>query len=119
MGGVGKADSECASGLNVSGGLVAGAQAKHHFVGIVQAAPGSVHGVGSAVFIIGANNQHRQGIKPGLGSEIFTHSKHSLQDYDFRMESREPAPLHLLDYFCWSTGGTISAYRLSISGVLV
>ena len=94
MGGIRKTDGKSASCLDILSGPVAGAQAEDHLIGIVQSAPGSVHGIGSAVFIVGADDQHRQWIKPGFCPKILTHNTTSS-----------------LLYFCPSTSGTISTYR--------
>ena len=53
-------------------------KAEHDLIGVVYAAPRRVHGVGIAVFVIGADNQHRHGIQPGFGSEILTHNQNLL-----------------------------------------
>ena len=76
--GGGKADGEGFPFLNVVGGLVPGAQAEHHLVAVVQPAPGRVHCVGGAVGVIGAYNQHRQRIQPGLFAKIFAHNRQLL-----------------------------------------
>ena len=56
--------------------------------------------LGGAVLVVGADDEHRQGIKPRLYAEIFTHA----------------APPC---YFWLSTGGTMATYCRSSSGVLV
>ena len=52
---------------------MARAQAEDHLVPVVQAALGGVHGVRVSVFVIRADDEYRQGMKPGVVSEIFSH----------------------------------------------
>ena len=75
MGSISKADGKSTFRLNICGGLVSLAQAENNFVSIVQTAPCSIHGIRGTVLIIAADNQHRQGIKPGFCSKIFTHNE--------------------------------------------
>ena len=64
MRGIRKADGKCPSLLNIFGCLMSCTEAEHHLVGVVQAAPGSVHGISRSVFVEGCDNQNRQRVKP-------------------------------------------------------
>ena len=67
----GHADGEGLPGQDIGGGLVPLADAHGDLAGLADAAPGGVHGVGSAVLPVGGQDQHRLGIGPGLGAEAF------------------------------------------------
>ena len=71
--GGGEADREGLCLLDVLGGLVVVGQADHNQVGVVDAAPGRVHGVGGAVLGIGADDEDGHGVEPGFLAEVFTH----------------------------------------------
>ena len=89
VGRVGKADGEILPGQDVGRSVVVFAEAEHHLAGVVQAAPGRVHGVGGAVGVIGAHDQHRQRVEPGLCAKICPHRK-SLLCLSKRLTSARP-----------------------------
>ena len=74
----GHADGEGFAGQNVGGGFMAFADAHTQLLVLADAAPGRVHGVGGAVFIVSRQDKDRLGISPGLGSKILAHSNASL-----------------------------------------
>ena len=61
-----KADGEGTLLPQVGGGLVALGDVQLHVDAADQTAPTDVHGVGGPVFVIGADHQHRLGIKPDV-----------------------------------------------------
>ena len=71
------ADGKGFAGLNVFHCFMTGAQTHGDLRVVADAAPGSVHGVRRAVFIIGGDDQHRLRISIGLGPEVFSHSNTS------------------------------------------
>ena len=72
-GGGGEADREGLGLFDVLGGLVVVSEADHDQVGVVDAAPGRVHGVGGAVLGVGADDEDGHGVEPGLFAEVFAH----------------------------------------------
>ena len=74
MGRVAEADGESPGLFQILEGLVPMAQAELHQVGIVETAPGGVHGVGLSVFVIGADDEDGERIKPGFGAKILAHT---------------------------------------------
>ena len=58
MGGIRKGHGERALGLDVLCGFMACTETEHDLVRIIQPAPGGVPGVGCAVLIVGADDEH-------------------------------------------------------------
>ena len=72
------ADGKSLPGKNVLNSFMTASQTYGDSVSAADAAPGCVHGVGSAVFIVGGDNQNRLGIGKWFCSEIFSHALSSL-----------------------------------------
>ena len=70
---VGDADGESAAREDVGGGLVVIADADRDLALLAYAAPSGIHGVGGAVLVIRADDQHGHGIKGGLCAYVFSH----------------------------------------------
>ena len=63
---------------NVGSGFMAFADAHAQLLVLADSAPGRVHGVGGAVFIVGSQDKDWLGVGPGLGSKILAHDNSSL-----------------------------------------
>ena len=69
-----KADRESSSFFDILSCFMAFAQAQHYFITVINTAPCGIHCICLVIFIIAANNQYRQRIKPCFLSKILSHN---------------------------------------------
>ena len=73
MGGIGQADGEGPSGLDVLHGLVGLGEVQRDGVALLHGAPGGVHDIDGAVFVVGRDHQDRHGEDAFCNIQLCSH----------------------------------------------